>query len=303
MPKRLVASFAAAVFVCACGGSPSAPSPMPVQVQVTDSAPTYAGPPAVLVGAGDIGQCGSPGSELTAKLLDVIDGTVVAAGDNAYPSGSREDYRNCYHPTWGRHLSRTRPTPGNHEYETSNAEAYFEYFGSNAGPAGRGYYSYNLGAWHIVSLNSEVDVRAGSPQEQWLRTDLEANRTVCTAAYWHRPRFSSGQHGNNTDMQAIWRDLYDLHVDVAISGHDHLYERFAPQDPAGASDPDRGVRQFVVGTGGGGMHQIAGMRPNSEAQGFEWGVLKLTLQSGSYQWEFVPAAGATYRDAGTYSCH
>ena len=300
MPKRLAAICAAGVFVCACG-SPQAPSP--ISVAVTESAPTYAGPPAVLVGAGDIALCGSPGSELTAKLLDAIDGTVVAAGDNAYPSGRSEDYRDCYQSSWGRHRGRTRPTPGNHEYETPGAGPYYEYFGSNGGPAGRGYYSYDLGAWHIVSLNSEIDVRAGSPQEQWLRADLQMNRAACTAAYWHRPRFSSGKHGNNTDMQDIWGVLYDLHVDVAISGHDHLYERFAPQDPAGNSDPDHGVRQFVAGTGGAPMHQLGGIRPNSEARGSDWGVLKLTLHTGSYQWEFVPVAGAAYHDAGTSSCH
>ena len=301
MSKRFVASFAAGLFVYACGGSPQAPSPMPVEG--TGPASTYAGPPAVLVGAGDIGVCGSQGSELTSRLLDVIGGTVVAAGDNAYPSGRSQDYRDCYQPTWGRHRDRTRPTPGNHEYETPSASPYYEYFGANAGPAGQGYYSYNLGAWHIVSLNSEVDVRAGSPQERWLRADLEMNPALCTAAYWHRPRFSSGKHGNNTDMQDIWRALYDLRVDVAISGHDHLYERFAPQDPAGNSDPDRGVRQFVAGTGGAPMHQFGAVRPNSEAQGFDWGVLKLTLHTDHYQWEFVPAAGAAYHDAGTSSCH
>ena len=301
MPKRLAATVAAAVFAYACGGSPQAPSPLSVDIAAPSR--TYAGPPAVLVGAGDIAVCGSEGSELTARLLDVIGGTVFAAGDNAYPSGRSEDYRDCYHPSWGRHRNRTRPTPGNHEYETSNGSAYYEYFGASAGPAGLGYYSYDLGAWHVVSLNSEIDVRAGSPQEQWLRADLGANRALCTAAYWHRPRFSSGKHGNNADMQDIWRALYDLRVDVAISGHDHLYERFAPQDPAGNSDPDHGVRQFVAGTGGAPMQQMGAVRPNSEAAGLDWGVLKLTLHTDSYQWEFVPAAGATFRDAGTASCH
>ena len=301
MRKRLAAICAVTVCVCACGGSPQAPSP--VSVDLSNSAPSAVGPSSVLLAAGDIALCGSEGSELTARLLDSMDGTVVAAGDNAYPSGRLEDYRNCYQPSWGRHLDRTRPTPGNHEYETAGATPYFTYFGPNAGPAGRGYYSYTLGSWHIVSLNSETDLRAGSPQEQWLRADLQANRTSCTAAYWHRPRFSSGKHGNNTDMQELWRVLYEFHVDVAISGHDHLYERFAPQDASGRADPERGIRQFVAGTGGAAMHAFNGTAANSEAQGFDWGVLKLTLGADAYSWEFVPAAGGSFHDNGTYPCH
>ena len=301
MRKRLAAIYAVTVCVCACGGSPQAPSPVPIDL--SSSAPSAAGPPSVLIAAGDIALCGTEGSELTARLIDSMDGTGVAAGDNAYPSGRIEDYRNCYQPSWGRHLDRTRPTPGNHEYETPGATAYFQYFGPNAGPAGRGYYSYTLGSWHIVSLNSETDLRAGSPQEQWLRADLQANRTACTAAYWHRPRFSSGKHGNNTDMQDLWRVLYEFHVDVAISGHDHLYERFAPQDASGRADPERGIRQFVAGTGGAAMHAFNGTAANSEAQGFDWGVLKLTLGADAYSWEFVPAAGGSFHDSGTYPCH
>jgi hypothetical protein len=257
----------------------------------------------VLVGAGDIGLCGSPGSELTARLLDAIGGTVFAVGDNAYPSGRTEDYLNCYDPTWGRHRHRTRPTPGNHEYESPGASPYYAYFGSNAGPAGLGYYSYTLGAWHIVSLNSETDVRSGSAQEQWLRADLAQNRTLCTAAYWHRPRFSSGSHGDNVDVQDLWRTLYEFNVDIAFAGHDHLYERFAPLDATGEVDPARGIRSFVVGTGGAAIHALKGARPNSEARGNDWGVLMLTLSPSSYEWNFVPVAGATYRDSGTGACH
>jgi len=255
------------------------------------------------VGAGDIADCNRPGSELTAKLLNTIDGTVFTTGDNAYPNGSTSDYRDCYAPTWGRHRGRTRPTPGNHEYGSPNAAPYFDYFGSNAGPAGQGYYSFNLGSWHVIALNSEIFARAGSAQERWLRSDLAANRTQCTLAYWHRPLFSSGPHGVNPDMQDLWRALYEFDADVVLGGHDHLYERFAPQDPDGRSDPTRGIRQFVVGTGGAAAYASQFARPNSEAQGTDLGVLALTLAAGSYRWEFVPVEGASYRDYGTSSCH
>jgi hypothetical protein len=302
MTTRRTANLAVAlsVWMCACAGSPSAPS---APVQTEGPAPTLGSPPAVLVGAGDIAVCGSEGSALTAALLDTIAGTIFAAGDNAYPSGRASDYRDCYDPTWGRHRHRTMPTPGNHEYETPAASPYYEYFGANAGPPGRGYYSYDLGAWHIVSLNSEIDVRAGSPQERWLRTDLAQNRTACTAAYWHRPRFSSGPHGDNRDMQDLWRTLYEFNAEIVLAGHDHLYERFAPQDAAGQVDNARGIRGFVVGTGGMTMHPLGAVRPNSEAQGTEWGVLALTLSANSYRWNFVPVSGATYRDSGGDSCH
>ena len=299
MKTRLTASVAVLLFVCACSGSPPAPSSIPTQGSAAPTA--LGGPPAVFVGAGDIADCGRPGSELTAKLLDTIGGTVFTTGDNAYPNAS--NLRDCYGPTWGRHRGRTRPTPGNHEYESPSALPYFDYFGSNAGPAGQGYYSFNLGPWHVISLNSEAPARTGSTQERWLRNDLIANQTQCTLAYWHRPLFSSGPHGVNPDMQDLWRTLYEFDTDVVLGGHDHLYERFAPQDPDGRSDPVRGIRQFVVGTGGAAAYVSRFARPNSEAQGTDMGVLALTLAAGSYRWEFVPVEGASYRDSGTASCH
>jgi Calcineurin-like phosphoesterase len=300
MKTRLAANLAALVCVCACAGSPARPS-APDQSGAASTAP--AGPPAVFVGAGDIADCNRTGSALTAKLLDAIGGTVFTTGDNAYPNASAAAFRDCYGPTWGRHRGRTRPTPGNHEYESPNASAYFDYFGSNAGPAGLGYYSFTLGPWHVVSLNSEIPASAGSPQESWLREDLMANRTQCTLAYWHRPLFSSGPHGVNPDMQDLWRTLYEFGTDVVLGGHDHLYERFAPQDPDGRADPARGIRQFVIGTGGASSYQSRFARPNSEAQGGDMGVLALTLAAGNYRWEFVPVEGATFRDSGTGSCH
>ncbi|MGH7614975.1 MAG: metallophosphoesterase, partial [Gemmatimonadales bacterium] len=205
----------------------------------------------VLVGAGDIAECGTTGDEATANLLDNVAGTVFTAGDNAYNDGSAANYAQCYAPSWGRHKARTRPSPGNHDYRTADATGYFDYFGSNAGPAGLGYYSYNFGNWHIVSLNSNISMSAGSTQEQWLRADLAASTKPCTLAYWHHPRFSSGSHhGSSTGPQPLWQALYDANAEIVVSGHEHNYERFAPQTPTGAADASRGIREFVVGTGG-----------------------------------------------------
>jgi hypothetical protein len=168
---------------------------------------------------------------------------------------------------------------------------------------GAGYYSYQLGAWHVIALNSEIAVTAGSQQAAWLRAELDSVDSRCTVAYWHRSRFSSGPHGDNPAMRDVWRTLYEFNVDVVISAHDHMYERFAPQDPDGHLDSGRGIRQFVVGTGGGAISRPKGLRPNSEVVGGDWGVLALTLEADAYRWEFVPVEGASFRDAGSGSCH
>ena len=258
----------------------------------------------VLVGAGDIADCGSSGAEATAALLDAIPGTVFTAGDNAYSSGTASEYANCYDPTWGRHKARTRPAPGNHEYNTSDAAPYYAYFGANAGPSGRGYYSYDLGDWHLISLNSNIDMSAGSAQELWLRADLAATTKTCVLAYWHHPRFSSGSHGSSTESQPLWQALYDYNADVVVVGHDHNYQRFARQTPSGAPDPVRGIREFVAGTGGRSHYSFSTPIANTEAYNTDtWGVLKLTLDAASYSWEFIPIAGGTYRDSGTGACH
>ena len=262
---------------------------------------------AVLVGAGDIAVCGASqtGDEATASLLDGISGTVFTAGDNAYPNGSASDYSSCYAPSWGRHKSRTRPAPGNHEYSTLGASGYFGYFGSAAGDPSKGYYSYELGPWHIVVLNSNFAMNAGSPQEQWLRADLAANSTPCTLAYWHHPRFSSGaNHGSSPTSQPLWQALYDAGADVLIVGHDHTYERFAPQTATGVLDMGRGLREFVVGTGGAGLYAWGTIAANSEVRDNSTkGVLKLTLRSDRYEWQFVPVAGSSFTDSGSASCH
>ena len=209
----------------------------------------------ILVAAGDIASCSSGGDEATAALLDGLPGTIATLGDHAYDSGTPQEFANCYGPSWGGHKSRTRPTLGNHDYGTSGATGYFDYFGADAGEPGKGYYSYELGAWHIVVLNSNCSevggCSGGTPQEQWLRKDLAAHPTACTLAYWHHPRFSSGEkYGTNEQMTPLWQVLYEHGADVILSGHEHSYERFAPQDATGTMDFERGIRQFVVGTGG-----------------------------------------------------
>jgi calcineurin-like phosphoesterase family protein len=272
-------------------------------VTVTSAPPS--GGSVVLLAAGDISSCSSSGDETTATLLDGLAGTVATLGDNVYPDGTASQFANCYAPTWGRHKARTRPSPGNHDYHTSGASAYYSYFGANAGPSGRGYYSYDLGSWHIVSLNSNVSMSTGSAQEQWLRADLAASTKQCTLAYWHHPRFSSGtNHGNFSAAQPIWQALYDYNADVVLSGHEHNYERFAPQTATGSADPVRGIREFVVGTGGVGHYTGHTAIANSQVfNGTTFGVLKLTLAASSYSWQFLPVAGQSFTDSGTGLCH
>lgn len=266
--------------------------------------PILEGPSVTLVGAGDIADCDSDGDEATAALLDAIPGPVFTAGDNAYESGTAQEYATCYGPSWGRHKDRTRPTIGNHDFRTNDGGPYYDYFAANAGPAGLGYYSYDLGAWHVVALNSNVDRDPGSPQLDWLSADLAANPASCTIALWHHPRFSSGDHGNDGSMGAFWDVLYDAGVDVVVNGHDHNYERFAPQSPAGSPDPQRGIREFVVGTGGKSLRSVGSPEANSEVRNDDThGVLELTLYDSGYAWEFIPIAGQSFRDSGSGACH
>jgi acid phosphatase type 7 len=258
----------------------------------------------VLVGAGDIAGCDFDGDETTAKLLDRIDGTVFTLGDNVYSSGTARQFKNCYEPTWGRHKVRTRPTPGNHDYRTDDAAPYFDYFGMAAGKPGEGYYSYEIGAWHVIALNSNIDMDAGSAQVKWLRADLEAHPAACTLVYWHHPRWSSGVHGSDERLQAMWDTLYAAGVDVVLNGHDHNYERFAPQDPHGNADERTGIRQFVVGTGGKVERGMGDPIANSEVRNNgAFGVLKLVLRPTSYDWEFVPEPGSTFAEVGSGACH
>jgi acid phosphatase type 7 len=289
--RRAVLALAAGL-TCACGGSGvTGPPPPP--------------PPAgshVLVGAGDIAVCGSAGTEQTAALLDRIDGTVFTAGDNAYFQGSDADFRNCYDPTWGRHRARTRPAPGNHDYETAGGAAYFRYFGPNAGPAGLGSYSFDAGPWHVVSMNSNEPAGQGSAQYEWLSDDLNVRNARCLAAIWHHPMFSSGTtSGPSPLMRDVWRLLEQHSAELVIAGHEHLYERFAPLDSSGRTSAS-GLRQFVVGTGGAPLYAFGGSpAPGSEVRISNWGVLKMTLNTDNYSWEFLVAGGAV-RDAGSGQC-
>jgi hypothetical protein len=267
----------------------------------------------ILVGAGDISICGSANGEPTAKILDALfangansNGVIFTAGDNAYEDGTLSEYQNCYGPTWGRHKSRTRPSPGNHERDVTASGGYFQYFGSNAGDPSRGaYYSYDLGKWHIVVLDTYgTSVSSGSTQDNWLKADLAAHPAQCTLAYFHAPRFSSGNHGSASWMQSIWQTLYNANVDVVLSGHDHHYERFAPQTPAGSADSAKGIRQFLVGTGGATLYSMGSALPNSEVRyNGGYGLLKLTLHDSSYDWEFLNEAGKSFKDTGTGACH
>jgi hypothetical protein len=274
----------------------------PLEIGLVNELRMGGGPDASLLAAGDIAVCGATSTEATAKLLDRFPGTVLALGDNVYPSGTTEQFVNCYGPTWGRHRIRTSPAPGNHEYDASGAAPYYAYFGAAAGPAGLGYYSFNLGAWHVVSLNSNVAAQPGSPQYEWARNDLDASNSACTLAYWHHPLFSSGGNGNNAQMREIWRLLNAHRAEVVLVGHDHDYERFAPQDADGTATSD-GIREFVVGTGGANLRPVGVVKPNSQVRDNQtWGVLKLTLRAATYNWEFVPIDGQAFRDFGTAAC-
>ncbi|MBI4278337.1 MAG: metallophosphoesterase [Armatimonadetes bacterium] len=271
-----------------------------------DAAAQPAPEDAVLVGAGDIASCNSDGDEATARLLDTIPGTVFTAGDNAYERGTDDEFRECYRPTWGRHRARTRPAPGNHDYGTPGAAGYFRYFGAAAGEPGRGYYSYTLGTWQVLVLNSNCRAIGGcgdgSRQMAWLRAELANHRAQCTVAIWHHPPFSSGLHGSQPETQPLWAALYQSGGDVVIAGHDHSYERFAPQDAQGRPDPT-GMRLFVVGTGGRSHYRFRTPLPTSEVRHTgTFGILKLVLRPGRYEWEFVPEAGKTFHDSGSAVC-
>jgi hypothetical protein len=267
-----------------------------------------------LVGAGDIVGCSDlSGAEATAKLIDAIPGTVFAAGDLAYQRGTYEEFQKCYGPTWGRFKARTRPTPGNHEYNGAPATGYFRYWDGRAGDPGKGYYSYDLGAWHIVVLNTNCESKElggcaeGSPEETWLKQDLAEHPAACTLAYGHHALFSSGlfaKHAEHPELRAFWQDLYDAHADLVLAGHEHSYERFAPQNPQGNPDPEHGIREIVVGTGGRSHTPLGYAKPNSEIRDDKtYGVLKLTLSPGKYRWEFIPVPGKAFHDSGEGTCH
>ena len=241
-------------------------------------------------------------------LVGATPDAVITLGDNQYNNGESSNFNLSYDPSWGRYKAITKPSPGNHDYNTAGAAGYYGYFGAAAGDPSKGYYSFNLGGWHIIALNSNcayVSCSAGSTQEQWLRADLAANPAPCTLAFWHHPRFTSGTgHSNDISVTPFWQALYDYGADVVLSGHVHNYERFAPQAPNGAADSVRGIREFVVGTGGKSLYASGAGITNSEVRnGSTFGVLKLTLRPTGYDWAFTPEAGKTFTDTGSHACH
>jgi hypothetical protein len=265
----------------------------------------------ILIGAGDIASCGSQGDEATADLIGRLPraAAIFTAGDNAYESGTASQFADCYDPSWGRFKDRTRPALGNHDWETRDATGYFDYFGAVAGTPPNGWYSYDLGAWHVIVLNSNCPGRNGcaadSPQGTWLQRDLAADRARCTLAIWHHPRFSSGEHGNDTTYGPFWNLLYAAGADVVVNGHDHDYERFLPQSPSAEKDERRGMVEFVVGTGGGGELRdfTRTIVANSLVRASRIaGVLELTLHATTYDFQFVSVDGS-FSDRGTTSCH
>lgn len=326
-------SFAMTCDSCSSAYESSEASMIPnLVVVVSDGSSVESGEPGdpVLVGAGDIASCGTAGpsgsgAEQTAQLLDDIvlgdsDVSVFTAGDGAYNEGTLAQYQDCYDPTWGRHFDWTSPSPGNHEYFTPGAEGYYTYFGARAGDPSEGYYSYDIpngdgiGSWHVVALNSNCaqigGCGVGSPQNIWLREDLVASTALCTVAYLHHPPHSSGEHGSELNTQPLMDVLWEFGAEILVAGHDHNYERFTPQKANGVPDLANGVRLIVAGTGGRGLRAFRTPIANSEARfNSLYGVLKLTLHSSSYDWEFVPVditdpePVELFSDAGSASCH
>ncbi len=310
-------ALASATTQCSDPSGPSYPdAPEPAASPDLASSPSF-----ILVGAGDIASCVGGGDEKTAPLVENIlkadpTATAFVAGDNAYEDGSAAEYRDCYGPSWGRFKARTRPSLGNHEYDgVERAKPSFDYFGDalwgNSRARG-GYYSFDLGdSWHVIVLNSNPDFVPGiigSPQERWLREDLAANSKPCIAAIWHHPRFFSSSDAASSLQRGwvkpFWQALYAAGADLVLNGHAHNYERFLPQTPDGVPDPEKGIRQFIVGTGGKSVGSVAKVHPNSQLrEGKTFGVLKLTLSPGSYAWQFIPEAGKTFTDVGSGNCH
>ena len=304
MSARVLATGMLCLALATCVGEPSGPRSSGPRAADVVPASTE-----VLLSAGNIASCGGDGDQLTAQILDTIPGTVLTAGDNAFPNGTLTDYQNCYGPSWGRHKDRTFATLGNNEYDSGTADGSFDYFGDRAGPRGKGYYSFDRGDWHIIVLNSNrnfVPLAAGSEQDQWLQADLAANTKLCTLAAFHQPRFFSSNFDGFTSsgpVKIFWDRLYAAGADVVLSAQEHHYERLAPMTPDGVVDAAHGLREFNVGTGGESVAMPTAIAASSEMIGSAFGVLKLTLLPDRYTWEFVPAAGETFTDSGSGTCH
>jgi hypothetical protein len=288
-----------------------------VSINIADnqSMPLIPGDGVVALAAGDIADCrkltpahtgaAQTAAMISAELAGNDKAVILTLGDHTYPNGRLAEFTDCYAPTWGRFKDRTFPSPGNHEYYTKGATGYYEYFGNAAGPDRRGYYSVKLGSWHIVSLNSNLkNSLEHHAQLEWLKAELAQHKTRCTLAYWHHPVFSSGGHGDNPHMQDAWKILADAGADVVLVAHDHDYERFVPMNADGKPDGARGIRQFVVGTGGAALTPFRFRRPNSEGgSNATHGVLKLVLKETGYEWEFLPTVQGSFKDRGASLCN
>jgi hypothetical protein len=302
----MLASLAPDVEATPC--SPSHPCPTP-DVRLSSNAATSSGSDPVITAGGDIAaRVPSAATKATAKLVSSINPTVaLTLGDNQYPTGTLADFRTGYGRTWGAFKWKTRPTPGNHEYDsTPSAWGYFTYFGARA--PGR-WYSFNVGTWHLISLNSNCakvgGCTAGTPQYRWLAADLAAHPARCTLAYWHHPRWSSGiEHGNSSQVAPLVELLYNAGAEVILSGHEHNYERYAPQAPDGSRNRTRGIVQFVAGTGGYSLYRFGPPDTNSLVRNAStYGVLQMRLHPGSYDFRFRPALGGSFTDSGSRTCH
>lgn len=304
------------IWTCASVFGQEKPKPAPNKAQAKKCKNPAVIKPFVLVGAGDIASCKDlSGAEATAELIEKIPGEVFAAGDLAYEKGTAAEFTNCYDKTWGRFKDRTHPAPGNHEYYGSkDGSPYFKYWGERAGPPEKGYYSFDLGVWHIIALNTNCTAPglggcdAGSEQDSWLQKDLAVHANSCIVAFGHHALFSSGifkKHAIHPELHQLWQDLHNAHADLVLTGHEHSYERFAPQDPDGNSDRKNGIREIVVGTGGRSNDPLGFPIANSEVRNAtSFGVLKLTLWPGKYTWEFIPVdAENGFHDSGKGTCH
>ena len=304
----------AAVVLTLAPAQTNAPEPAPAQTTPTqdvtiaaagDIACSPDSDPNFDQGAGTVNNCqeGATSDLILSKNVNAV----LALGDLQYSTGRLAAFENSYDPSWGRFKAITHPAIGNHDYKQSHGAGYYEYFGTAAGDRNKGYYSFDLGAWHLIALNSNCDQVGGcdsrSPQFEWLVQDLKDHPAACTLAYWHHPRFSSGQHGSNATYQDFWKALYKANADLVLVGHDHEFERFAPQTPAGKADAVRGVREFVVGTGGESHYQMKALQSNSEKFIPDtFGALLLTLHANSYDWQFENTNGQTL-DSGQTNCH
>ncbi|MGE5744365.1 MAG: invasin domain 3-containing protein [Gemmatimonadota bacterium] len=306
---RQAAFLTLAITVVACSDTDNLTRPSVQGLYTTPTGLVTANPPQIFIGAGDISSCSNNGDEMTAQIIDTIPGTVYNLGDDAYDNGTTSEFNNCYNPTWGRFKSRTKPSAGNHEYNTSGATGYYAYFGAAAGDPSKGYYSYDLGLWHIIVLNSNISRSVGSAQDTWLKSDLDAHPGQCTLAYWHHPLYSStGGTGSGgvsiSSMKPFWDRLYAAHADLVLNGHRHFYERLKPMKPDGSYDPTNGITEIIAGSGGIGGGTETNLFPTHiTGNGDTRGVLKLYLYDDSFAWRFIPIAGKTYTDTGSTACH